>query len=487
MTDGIVTFGRAKIYTDYETVTAESVLVILEKTFPVHRENANEIDYLFDYYKGNQPILDRTKEYRDEILNKIVVNRANMIVDFKTGYLVGEPIQYVNRTGNDAASEPINQLNDYMFAEDKSGRDKELVDWMHIAGTGFRMAMPDPAVGEEEDESPFEIYTLDPRFTWVVYYSGLGEKPKVAFKYITKSDETQVFSAYTDSMYYEIIDGNIVKQEAHSLGMIPIIEYPANNARLGSFEIVLSLLDALNEAESNRLDGVEQFIQSLLVFKGVDVDSDDFSAIKMLGGIKIPPDGDVKYLVQEMNQTSTQTLVDDLYETILTICAVPSQAMGTQSDSSNNGAVILRNGWQSAEARAKDTELMFKQSEKVFLKLVLRICDTLGSLPLKVSDIEIRFTRRNYENIQSKAQVLCEMLSSDKIHPKLAFASCNLFPDAELAYTMSMEYWEERKKMALEELKIYEANETEDQTQLGTAAEENGFGGADAGGYYENR
>ncbi len=487
LTDGIVSFGREKIYTDYDVVTAGNVLDILEQSFDKHSENAREIDYLYEYYKGNQPVLNRTKEYREEILNKIVVNRANMIVDFKTGYLVGEPIQYVNRSGEDNVSEYINKLNDYMFAEDKSGRDKELADWMHIAGTGFRMAMPDSSVELDEDESPFEVYTLDPRYTWVVYHSGLGEKPKVAFKYIVRQDGTNVFSAYTDSMYYEIIDGNIVRAEPHSLGMIPIIEYPANNARLGAFEIVLSLLDALNEAESNRLDAVEQFVQSLLVFKGVDIDSDDFSALKMLGGIKIPPEGDVKYLVQEMNQQSTQTLVDDLFDTILTICAVPSQALRSTSDSSNNGAVILKHGWESAEARAKDTELMFKQSEKVFLKLILKICDTLGQMPIKVSDVEIRFTRRNYENIQSKAQVLCEMLSSEKIHPKLAFASCNLFPDAELAYTMSMEYWEERKQQTLAELAFDESQEKTDQTQLGTAAEQNGFGGADAGGYYENR
>lgn len=487
MTDGQISFGRTKIYTDAEAVTADNVVDILDQTFLKHQQNSIDIDYLYEYYKGNQPILKRKKEYREEILNKIVVNRANMIVDFKTGYLVGEPVQYVNRNGEENVSESVNRLNDYMFAEDKSGRDKELADWMHIAGTGYRMAMPDSSVELEEDESPFEIYTLDPRFCWVVYHSGLGEKPRVAFKYIVRQDGKVVFSAYTENMYFDIIDGNIVRAEPHSLGMIPIIEYPANNARLGAFEIVLPLLDALNEAESNRLDAVEQFVQSLLVFKGVDIDSDDFSALKMLGGIKIPPEGDVKYLVQEMNQTSTQTLVDDLYDTILTICAMPSQAMGRVSDSSNNGAVILRNGWQSAEARAKDTELMFKQSEKVFLKLILKICNTLGDMPIKVSDIEIRFTRRNYENIQSKAQVLCEMLSSDKIHPKLAFASCNLFPDAELAYTMSMEYWEERKQQTLAELAFDEAQETMDQTQLGSSAEPNGYGGADAGGYYENR
>lgn len=35
--------------------------------------------------------------------------------------------------------------------------------------------------------------------------------------------------------------------------MIPIFEYPANNARLGSFEIVLPLLDTINNIESNRM------------------------------------------------------------------------------------------------------------------------------------------------------------------------------------------------------------------------------------------
>ena len=87
LTDGIVSFGREKIYTDYDVVTAGNVLDILEHSFDKHSDNAREIDYLYEYYKGNQPVLNRTKEYREEILNKIVVNRANMIVDFNIIYL----------------------------------------------------------------------------------------------------------------------------------------------------------------------------------------------------------------------------------------------------------------------------------------------------------------------------------------------------------------------------------------------------------------
>lgn len=180
------------------------------------------------------------------------------------------------------------------------------------------MVLPD-AVDDDVDEAPFEIYTLDPRYSFVVYHNGLGNKRKMGVKYIIKQDNSIVYSVYTDAMYFEIKDGRVLKAEPHSLGCVPIIEYPANTARLGAFEIVLPLLDAINEVGSNRLDGIEQFVQSILLLKGVDIDSDDFKALKENGGLKVPLEGDAKYLVQELNQTQTQTLVDYMYQTVLTI------------------------------------------------------------------------------------------------------------------------------------------------------------------------
>ena len=83
---------------------------------------------------------------------------------------------------------------------------------------------------------------------------------------------------------------------------------------------------------------------------------------------------------------------------------------------------------------------MFKKSERIFLRLVLNICKTLKGMDLRVSNVEIRFTRRNYENILQKAQVLDLMLKNNKIHPRLAFEHCGLFVDSDLAYTLSEEY-----------------------------------------------
>lgn len=459
--------GRTIISTNAKSITRENLLTVLTQAKMTHSKNKTEIEYLFNYYKGKQPILDRKKEVRPDICNTIVVNRANEIVAFKTGYLCGEPIQYINRNGEDTVTENINTLNEYMFSEDKASQDEEIVEWGNICGTAYRLVLPDDR--GETDEAPFEMYTLDPRYAFVVYSNGIGKKPLMGV--IESQDENNVthYSIYTEDKYFHVLESSIVEETPHILGMIPIFEYPANNARLGAFEIVLPLLDAINNVESNRLDGVEQIVQAFIKFINCDITKDEYEAFLEMGAIKVKSvDGapaDVGVVTTELNQDQTQTLSENLYNTVLTICGMPNRN-GGNSTSDTGSAVLLRDGWSLAEARAKDSEHIFKRAEKQMLKLVLKICNTSGELALKLSDISLKFTRRNYENIQSKSQVLISMLQQEKIHPLLAFSSSGLFIDPEEAYTLSMKYYEEQQKLAEKPDKTQNTERT-DQTQEG--------------------
>ena len=118
--------GRRMILTDVQTIDENNVVQVLQKAFATHLANKIDIDYLWKYYKGRQPILDRTKDVRPEITNKVVVNRANEIVSFKVGYLMGEPVQYVSRGDDESVAQNISKLNSYMLEEDKPTKDKEL-------------------------------------------------------------------------------------------------------------------------------------------------------------------------------------------------------------------------------------------------------------------------------------------------------------------------------------------------------------------------
>lgn len=439
-------YGRRVIHTDEREVTAANVKKVLNEALSAHLTNRSEITYLWDYYKGKQPILERIKAVRPEICNRVVENRANEIVSFKVGYLCGEPIQYVGRSGKEEITAAISQLNEMMFSENKSTLDKEIVEWQMICGTAYRLVLPDEP--DEIDDAPFEVFTLDPQNAFVVYSNDVGEKPLMGVKYVIDTGGVSTYSIYTNNRFFEIRADKLTQNKTHALGMIPIIEYPANNARLGSFEIVLPLLDAINNVASNRLDGIEQFVQSFIKFLNCDITEDDFVALKDLGAIKVKSvDGqqaNVDMITNELNQDQTQTLVDYLYQTVLTICGIPNRNGGS-STSDTGTAVLLRDGWSLAEARAKDSELMFKRSEQQFLRLVLRICRDLGDIKLKLRDIDMKFTRRNYEAIQSKSQVLVSMLQQPKIHPLLAFTHCGMFSDPEGAYAMSKVYYEEQQ------------------------------------------
>lgn len=448
-------FGRRVIYTEAAEVTEANILDVLDKAYQQHAFNETEIDYLYRYYKGDQPILYRKKEIRSDIKNMVVENRANEIVSFKTGYHLGEPVQYVSRTDDEGITEEVLRLNDYMLSEDKPTKDKELDDWAHICGTSYRMVLPDKYADVEDDEAPFEIFTLDPRYTFVVYSDGLGHKPMLGVRYIRKEDDTMVFSCYTKDAYYEIESpdthirnaGRLTGAEGQIFG-IPIIEYPANNARLGAFETVIPLLDAINNVESNRLDGIEQFVQAYWKFVGCKVEEETFNRFKKMGAIMVPPNDnggniDVDLITKDLDQDQTQTFVDSLYDAVLTIVGMPNRNGGS-STSDTGTAVIYRDGWSSAEARAKASDLMFRRSEKEFLKLALRICRDMAGLSLKLSALDIRFTRRNYENISEKANTFVALANSGKIALDDVYVISGLFPDPQASYRKYLEWREEQ-------------------------------------------
>ena len=472
-------FGRTVIYYDDVEITERNICDVLNKVMPIHRVNSAQIDKLYQIYKGKRAILNKVKPIRPEIMNIIAVNFPNQIVSFKTGFLLGKQVQYVSRGENNTAlsdevSNEIDLLNRYASDCDKAAKDIELADWFHICGTSFRMVRS--VKGVPQEESPFNIFTLDPRFTFVVYSNEVGHKPILGVNAVKKADNTVVYNCWTRNKLIKVkkpiqYPDAIISVEDHVYGAVPIIEYPANNARLGSFEIVLSLLDAIDAAFSDLADGREQFINSLMVIKGADITAEQFQQLKEYGGIKVPADGDVKYLVSELNQTQNGETINLMIDTMLEIVGMPQRSGGSGGTSDNGVAVYLRDGFSDASTRAIATERIFKKSENEFLRIALRICNAKRGMQLQLSSVEPHFERFNSDNILSNAQALTTMLASGKIHPELCFEAVPIFSDPNSAYRMSAEY--EAEQLEKEERLLAEsaaANEPHDDESGGDAA-----------------
>lgn len=474
-------YGRTVVYTDVLEIDSSNIGDVLAEAIDDHEQNSTDINYLYEYYKGDQPINTREKTYNDNVNNKVVVNRAAEIVNFKVGYLLSAPIQYIDAASNDneegIENSDLDTLTRYCMLEDKETSDLEVAEWQSICGRAFRMILPK----EEtlEGESPFAIYTLDPRNTEVVYSSKMGHKPMMAFTSVTLKDDTVLYYCYTATDFYVLDeDGNdmsdeITKSGPHALGMIPIIEYPANEARLGDFEQVIALLNAVNTVMSNRVDGVEQFIQAILCLEGMQIEgsSDQTQAqaetafmqqVKEVGGMMTPQNSRAYYLTQELNQQQTEVLVQSMYDQILTIVGMPNRNMGNSSTSDTGSAVILRNGFSEAEARARIRENYFKKSERRFLNLMIVLSNTLGGTNLFPVDVDIRFPRRNYTNDSANVTNLISMLSSDWITPEFAYAHSNMCADPHHEYLLAKAWVESREKEEVDDLDS--ANDEEPET-----------------------
>lgn len=132
-------------------------------------------------------------------------------------------------------------------------------------------------------------------------------------------------------------------------------------------------------------------------------------------------------------------MLNAIYE----ICGIPSRQNRNSGGGDTGQAVVLRNGWGAAEARAKSTEKLFKRSEMDFLRLVLRVCrdkpaaaKEIGDLTLR--DVGINFTRNRSDAMQTKAQTL-EILLRCGINPEDAIEFSEMFNDPSAVYKKSVE------------------------------------------------
>lgn len=472
---GHALFGRKVIYTDEAEITPQNVVDVIRNAFITHIYNRDEINYLYDYYKGKQPILERVKEVRPEICNRVVVNFAYDIVDFKVSYLCGSPFAYVSKKEQ---TEAVNRLNDYMNQVGKEALDRELIEWNHICGTAYRYVQAIKPEEVSKGEAPYDLFVLDPRNTFMVYSSTFKKTRMAAVTYTVSDPEGLIkdFVVYTKKYIFTFSDnGDSLKGFAvtnNPLGEIPIFEYPANNARLGAFETVLPLLDAYNRITSNDVDGIEQAIQTFLKFINCELDGDALENLRRYGAIKIKSTGDNKADVEAVRTDysfdGSNVTKEDIYRTIRLICGLPIMGNG-KSISANNGAITLSAGWSQAENKAKASEIIFKASERLMLKLVLEICKTNGKekIDIRASEIDCKSPRTNYENLQVKVQALCEMLNTQRVHPKLAFEACGLFSDPENAYLISEIYYNEQ-------LEKWEVKENPEEDKAVNNGEENG-------------
>ena len=454
----MIKHGRRLITLNYDEVTDDNIVQIVTDGFSLHMENRQDCQYLIDYDKGNIPeLLARKKEVRPEIDNKIVVNLAHYIKRWKQGYGWGNPIVYVQRAdidkdGGNAEGDDrrINRMNEMFSQVRMASKNSMLADRILTTGVGYKMLLHDPG-----GRKPFNVVIPDPRTTFVVRKADVLHEPLLACTYVLDDmNQMSIATVYTDRREYVIrfdSNGGYTKtSKPHFYGGIPVVEYFNDENRMGCFEYVLDALKALSFGVSDRTNDIEQFINSLIWFNNVDIDVEKFKELVDIGAIQTADFGSkqakIEMLTQSLNQTDVQTHINNLYDLILTICAIPN-SRNTTSGGDTGTATSMITGWSDAETYAKNQFDMFEESEYQFVELVLNYMNNVhpGELEgLEISDIGIKATRDKSQSLLVKTQGLLNLMNAG-IHPRHAINEVELFSDPNQVYEDSREYLEKWK------------------------------------------
>ncbi|MCP0886942.1 phage portal protein [Ligilactobacillus sp. WILCCON 0076] len=298
-------------------------------------------NWLEDYYEGNQDIFKRQLTGSLGKANeKVMINHAKYITDMNVGFTTGNPIAIA--AGQSKNIKPIQEQLDDM---DISAHDTELEKDLSVYGCGYELLY----IKQSNGTPTLSIQKIDPRGCVLVTDDTIDKNPLFGIHYVQKLDllgnpsgylitvyTQKSIIAYRTKMGYELSDTNIAdgypQVTQHYFGDVPLISYRNNEEKQGDFEQAISLIDAYNELQSDRITDKRNFIDALLVVYGfslTDEKGNDINVDKDHTMIYAPPKtGDnaaaVEWLTKSFDESQIQVLVKSIKDDIHQMTYVPN-------------------------------------------------------------------------------------------------------------------------------------------------------------------
>ena len=368
---------------------------LLVKCIQNHMSTVSRLDLLNSYYDGEHGIKHRQFKNSELPNNKLVCNHAQYITDMAVGYVFGVPISY----SGDSAQE----LVDIFTKIDEDSHNNELASDISIFGCGYEL------VYMNNDEVPHpQLAVLNPRNTFVVADSTVEHKVMFAVNYYEKRDINDTLlgyyvNVYTDNeiYYYLFSDLNSTSPqeldlEEHFWGEVPIIEYWNNKKQHGDFEGVLSLIDAYNLLQSDRLNDKEQLVDAILAVINASFGDDENEMtetekfLKEHKILELPRDADAKWLTKQLNEAEIEvlkkSLKDDIHEFSKVPCLTDENFVG------NASGIAMKYKLLGFEQLGKTKERYFKKGLRQRLKLMSNI-ENIRAKNINSYDIDITMKR----------------------------------------------------------------------------------------------
>ena len=203
-----------------------------------------------------------------------------------------------------------------------------------------------------------------------------------------------------------------------------MIEYKNNPEFLGDFEPVISLIDAYNLLQSDRVNDKEQLVDAILCMYGMDFDDEQAEQLRnsrMLANI--PADGRVEYLVKTLQEGDVDILRQTIENDIHKISMVPN--MSDQNFIGNSSGVAIRYKLLAFEQNIKNKERYMEKGLMERFKLYNNFLVTKSKMQeVPIEEVDAVFKRNLPSNdfeISQMINNLADYVDAETLISQLSF------------------------------------------------------------------
>lgn len=438
-------------------LTIERVEEYLDTVFACFSENETKITADYEMYCLNHPILGKTRSHDDTNVNNIVlVPNLKAIIDWKTGYVFGNPIKYAQNKSNDM--DDINYLNKYVRSSCQRAVDKEVGKWAYATGVGYYFVEPKSTDFNIETEAPYEIYCRPANTCAKVYSSFNGNKPLFDLLYTTYDRKTtegttetvKVLDIYLPNALYTYektvaVSGwkRVNTQDRPLYKKLPLVEKRANTDGVGIVAMGETMQNALDNLISNGMDNVEDIVNEVWIYynislgKNAEEQANAHRTAKKGGAIQamgnnpeMPPK--IETITPKLSLGEVRELFSTVNGIFHSTIGVPMEMSSTNSGGTTKQGSEVANGYDNAYNRALDDINTFIVADTELLDKIMWICKNTPNNKidsLATSEIEIKYSINLTDNIQTKAQAYGTFIQT--MPPTMALRMCRLSNDPE--------------------------------------------------------
>jgi hypothetical protein len=201
---------------------------------------------------------------------------------------------------------------------------------------------------------------------------------------------------------------------------MPMIEFAANNARMGLVELNRDLFNCINTLVSNVIDMVVDGANIIMVFKNTDIDQATIDDLKTKGAIILNDN--------PMNKNNSEAKLDvirvqidfngfsSFYEERLAqaydIAGVPLASGQSSNGGDTASARMMSGGWENAYMIINNDITTLLKGDYAVLKGLLDICRRVPNCPIKnltASEVDIKYHINQRDNLLTKAQSIAQL------------------------------------------------------------------------------